>query len=192
MNEKAKKALKKFLWSFCCFIGLIVAVNWVLKSYNKDMEEKKESIAADVTQTQSEEKDLKSLGTFSNGFAYLLEDRPEIGIISLDYTNNSGDVTGFSKNYRIRAFQNGIELEKPIVISYGENEYKNRDNGNKNIKDGITITIEQAYNLENTDDEIEIEIYYTTNMYMSEDTLIETINVKITDNPYKKEKQTDT
>lgn len=184
MNEKAKKALKKLLWSFCCFIATIIALNWLMKSYTQDMEEKTQSIPANIEKNESEEKELKNPGKFSNAFAYMVKDNEETAIVSLDYTNTSGEIDRFSSHYKIRAFQNGIELEPPIVLYYDENEYQNRNNDDKNIKDGITITIEQAYNIENTEDEIEVEIYFTTNMYMSEDKLLDTINVKIIENPY--------
>lgn len=181
MKDKVKKELNKLLWSFCCLVGLIIALNWVTKSYTKDLEEK---IAADVTAFETTEKDIKSLAKFSNGSAYLLATDESIGIISVDYTNTSGEVNSFGSHYKIQAYQNGIQLETPAYIANVGEEYKKRDNGNKNIKDGITLNIEKAFILENNEDNIEIEIYYYTNIYMSADDLIETINVKIAKSPY--------
>lgn len=183
MIEKIKKEINRLLWGIVFFIGVTIVVNWVVKSYINDMEEKIEDVAADVTAFQTTE-DVKSLAKFSNGSAYLLTTDENIGIISLDYTNTSGEVRSFGSHYKIQAYQNGIELETPVyIVDVGE-EYKNRDNGNKNIKDGITLNIEKAFILENNEDDIEIEIYYYTNIYMSADDLIETINVKIAESPY--------
>lgn len=178
MKEKVKKELSKLITKI---IFLIIALWIIYAMTNKMIEqttEMTESISADITAAESEA-DIKSLAEFSNGSAYLLETDNNIGIVSIDYTNTSGEVNSFASHYKIEAYQNGIQLEPPVYIENVGDEYKNRENGEKNIKDGIKLNIEKAFILENTEDDIEIEIYYYSNIYLSADELVKTFNVEI-------------
>lgn len=177
--KETKLFLKKIIWGIIGFFVIISLYAW----YNKKVVETTQEVMLDYvdafteTTTIVNEKELKSLAKFSNSKAFILSDNIN-GVVYLEYKNTSGDITSFDKNYKLKAYQNGIELERPFYIN--DSKYQYFDNKTKNIKNDVSIPIEQAFTLENTEDDIEVDIYYSPNVYSSNDTLIETIVIPIT------------
>lgn len=67
----------------------------------------------------------------------------KVAIISMTFTNNSNETTSFMDEYRIKAFQNGIELDSTYVSS------DNFDSGSqtKDVQPGGTLIVQKAFEL---------------------------------------------
>lgn len=77
----------------------------------------------------------------------------DVLVVYFDFTNNSKDNTRAAYNYDINCFQNGVELDFPLLKTVGE-----EDNIMKEIQPNTTITIAEAFVLSdksNVDLEVE-------------------------------------
>lgn len=68
----------------------------------------------------------------------------EVLVIYFDFANNSGDNTAFAYNYNVTCFQNGKELDYPLV-SFDIDEYNNIA---RELQTGTNITVARIYILE--------------------------------------------
>lgn len=176
--KELKLFLKKAVLGIIGFWVIISLYAWGYKRVTETTTEAMLDMVDTMVQTSTTKDDeqIKTLAVFSNGKAFVLSDNVN-GVVYLEYKNTSGDITSFDNNYKIKAYQNGIELERPFYIN--DNKYKYFDNKSKNIKNDVSIPIEQAFTLENTNDDIEIDIYYSPNIYSQNDTLIENFVIPI-------------
>lgn len=78
-------------------------------------------------------------------------------VINFDYTNTSNKTRSFDMDLYTKAFQNGIELQSPIS-TYGIHDF-DFHNTQKEIKPGITIEIQEAFEISDLDNSVTIEIY---------------------------------
>lgn len=79
----------------------------------------------------------------------------DILIVYFDFTNNSKDNTRAAYNYDINCFQNGVELDYPLLKVVGE-----EDNIMKEIQPNTTITIAEAFILNDRSDvDLEVEAH---------------------------------
>lgn len=76
----------------------------------------------------------------------------DILIVYFDFTNNSKDNTRAAYNYDINCFQNGVELDYPLLKVVGE-----EDNIMKEIQPNTTITIAEAFIL-NDRSNVDLEV----------------------------------
>lgn len=82
----------------------------------------------------------------------------DILIVYFDFTNNSKDNTRAAYNYDINCFQNGVELDYPLLKVVEE-----EDNIMKEIQPNTTITIAEAFILNdrsNVDLEVEAHLSF--------------------------------
>jgi len=78
-------------------------------------------------------------------------------VVTYTFVNNAKDSKAFMYAVTDKLFQNGIELGT-VYGSWGiENEY-NFDNKSKEIKPGVTLDVQCAYELNDTTTDIEVEI----------------------------------
>mgnify|MGYP004515262783 CR=1 FL=1 len=77
-------------------------------------------------------------------------DRP-IFVVSYRWTNTENTNQSALYNVSVSAYQNGIELEKPIF--YDEDD----DLRSRDIKPGVSVVIEEAFYLDDTVSDIEVE-----------------------------------
>lgn len=68
----------------------------------------------------------------------------EVLAVYFDFANNSKDNTAFAYNYNVTCFQNGKELDYPLV-SFGIDEYNNIA---RELQTGTNITVARIYILE--------------------------------------------
>lgn len=68
----------------------------------------------------------------------------EVLVVYFDFANNSEDNTAFAYNYDVTCFQNGKELDYPLV-SYDIDEYNNIA---RELQTGTNITVARIYILE--------------------------------------------
>lgn len=96
--------------------------------------------------------------TYNNtGFKYLKHEiinnnEKDILIVYFDFTNNSKDNTRAAYNYDINCFQNGVELDYPLLKVVEE-----EDNIMKEIQPNTTITIAEAFIL-NDRSNVDLEV----------------------------------
>ena len=77
----------------------------------------------------------------------------DVLVVYFDFTNNSKDNTRAAYNYDVNCFQNGVELDFPLLKAVSE-----EDNIMKEIQPNTTITIAEAFVLSdksNVDLEVE-------------------------------------
>lgn len=79
----------------------------------------------------------------------------EVVIVTFDFTNLSEASKAFLWETSTKAFQNGVELEDKIS---GLVEEAKMDNNDKEIKTGITVEVEKAFELSDKTSPIEIEV----------------------------------
>lgn len=68
----------------------------------------------------------------------------EVLVVYFDFANNSEDNTAFTYNYNVTCFQNGKELDYPLV-SFDIDEYNNIA---RELQTGTNITVARIYMLE--------------------------------------------
>ena len=81
------------------------------------------------------------------------DEKPVIGV-KFSFTNNSEEAIACDVALYMLAYQNGIELDIPILDAASD-EYNNTS---KNIKPGKTITCEEYYVMTSDEADVEIEV----------------------------------
>lgn len=79
----------------------------------------------------------------------------EVVVVYFDFANNSEDNTAFAYNYNVTCFQNGKELDYPLV-SFDIDEYNNIA---RELQTGTNITVARIYILE---DKSNVDLEVTT------------------------------
>ncbi len=79
-----------------------------------------------------------------------------IAIIKYAFTNNANEPASFYLTFEDKAYQNGVSLNTCYVVD--DNVEYLSDNKTKEIKKGATLEIEEAYVLNDTTSDIEVEI----------------------------------
>ena len=77
-------------------------------------------------------------------------------IVKYEFTNNSDDSKCFSWSIDANAYQDGVELMECYLVDDSANY--SSDNQLKEIKKGITLSVEVAYELENETSDVEVEV----------------------------------
>lgn len=78
-------------------------------------------------------------------------------IVTYSFTNNSEDSQAFTYAVEDTLFQNGVELGD-VYTSWGIEDEYNFDNKSKEIKPGITLDVQCAYELNDLTTDVEVEI----------------------------------
>lgn len=119
----------------------------------ENVEQKGENAAADTTSD-------KTLGDYeveikSSRMTTDFEGKKVI-VITYNYKNNSDSATAFDIALDYNAYQDGVELQKAYVLKDGD-EY-NSDNQSKQLKKGVALDVEVAYELNDETTEVETEV----------------------------------
>lgn len=95
----------------------------------------------------------------------------DVIIIQYDFTNNGADAESAMFALTMTAFQDGIQLETAFML---DDSYQG-DNSSKDIKPGVTISCESAYELPNTTSPVEFEV---SELFSFDSTsVVETFNI---------------
>lgn len=78
-------------------------------------------------------------------------------IVTYTFVNNSDDSKAFMYAITDKLFQNGIELGA-VYGSWGIEDDYNFDNNSKEIKPGVSLDVQEAYELNDTTTDVEVEI----------------------------------
>ncbi len=81
----------------------------------------------------------------------------DVLIVTYSFTNNSDDSKAFMYAITDKLFQNGVELGT-VYGSWGIDDVYNFDNRSKEIKPGVTLDVQCAYELNDTTTDVEVEI----------------------------------
>lgn len=76
----------------------------------------------------------------------------DVIIVNFDFSNSDSEGKSFSVSTSTKAFQDGIELSHAYFI---DNEYYNSENSLKQVRDGATIAVQEAFELNNLTSPVE-------------------------------------
>ena len=79
-----------------------------------------------------------------------------IVIVKYQFTNNDDDAAAFWLTFDYDAYQNGVGLNECFLVAKSANF--STDNQQKEIKKGVSISVEVAYELNDTATDIEVEV----------------------------------
>ena len=77
-------------------------------------------------------------------------------VVTYGFTNNASDPTAFYLTFEDGAFQNDIGLNEALFLS--DNDPYSSDNQTKEIKTGATIDVDVAYELNDSESDVVIEV----------------------------------
>ncbi|MBO4973033.1 MAG: DUF5067 domain-containing protein [Clostridia bacterium] len=100
------------------------------------------------------------------------EGKPVV-IIKYGFTNNSSDPKAFWLAVDCSVYQNGVGLNEAYVLSESANY--SADNQTKEIKTGVSIDVEVAYSLNDTETKIDVEVAETFSF--TNDKVIKSFNI---------------
>ncbi len=113
-------------------------------------------------ETKKEEKDVYTLNRVELKFKSSKVVKEEYGddyylIVNFEYTNNSTVTQAFEDCVTLKAFQSGVELQTPIS-TYGIPDY-DFHYSEKEVKPGVTLTVQEAFRLDDRKNAVSVEIY---------------------------------
>ncbi len=79
-------------------------------------------------------------------------------IVTMDYTNESGESSSFMSNSMITVFQDGIELSEEYLVKDEESYEYYSDSQSVDIMDGKTLEVQATFKLRNKEDLITVEV----------------------------------
>ncbi len=82
------------------------------------------------------------------------EGKPAV-IVTYNWTNNGDDAANFAFAFSAQVFQGGVECETAIIM---DSDVYNADNYMKDIKPGVSLDIQLAYVLQDSQTPIEVEV----------------------------------
>ena len=91
----------------------------------------------------------------SSRLAEDIEGKPVI-IVTYGFTNNGENATSFMVALNDEAYQNGVGLNKAYFVD--DSAKYSSDNQNKDIRTGVTLDVEVAYELNDTESDVEVEV----------------------------------
>ena len=144
--------MKKILIVFCMLILSLVTLSGCLSLGTTD-NQGNGSISGTPSGTQKGNLGEYNVVIDSCRLATDYAGKPAV-IVKYIFTNYSEDANSFMFSVSDTVYQNGISLDTAIVS--GSNY--SSDNQLKEIKTGVTLTVEVAYELDNTTDSIEVEV----------------------------------
>ena len=178
-NKRSKEIfiMKKII---CLFLALAMLVVFAACSEEPAKDQGSGTVSGDnASQSAGEEKDDDRIGDYSVvidscRLAKDYEDK-DVVIVKYIFTNVEDDEpASFDLSIGDTVYQNGVELSSAYVLSDDANY--DSDNSLKEIKKGATIEVEKAYELDDPEAEIEVEV--TDWLSMSDDKIVKTFTLK--------------
>jgi len=85
------------------------------------------------------------------------DDNKSILIVTYAFTNNDKESHSFKTAIDDKLFQNGVEIEA-LWNRWGVEEYYDFANASKEIKKGVTLDVQAAYELSDTSSDVSVEL----------------------------------
>lgn len=150
--------MKKKISVILSIVAVLVFAFFALASGSSDSEETKATQEAGVAVT--DEVDENTLGDYNVEIknARLTENwegKPAV-VITYGFTNNAEEPAAFWLAFEDNVYQGGVGLEKAYSLKDGD-PY-DEANQNKEIKSGVTIDVDVAYVLNDTETDLEVEV----------------------------------
>lgn len=127
-----------------------------------------ETTVANASKLGSYEVEIKNARLTTN-----YEGKPVV-VVTYGFTNNSSEPAAFFLSVEEGVYQNGVGLEKAYVLN--DNDPYDEANQNKEIKSGVTIDVDVAYLLNDTETDVDVEVKEF--MSFSDDMITKTFSIK--------------
>lgn len=118
------------------------------------------AVSEQTSETASEENAAQDSGELGKAFVKIGEcartkdyEGKDAIVVTLEYTNNDEKAQSFMTAVICKAFQNGVELSSAVIT---DDSYSS-ENNLKEIKTGATITVHEAYLLDEASADVEFE-----------------------------------
>lgn len=79
-------------------------------------------------------------------------------IVTYNYTNNSDDAESMGSAFYETVYQNGVEVDRAYSFDIPDDIPYDSSNYSRNVKPGVTIEVQQAYELFDASSPVEIEL----------------------------------
>lgn len=181
-----QKPVKKIKW-WMILIGVVVLIVLMKACFGGGSSEGKQSVSGSdqgkesVVSVEKEDthtvQDKGTLGDYeveilSAKVAKDYDGKPAL-IVNFKFTNNSDEATSFLVALSDKAYQDGIQLESAIILN---SKTYDADESMKDIKPGKSITVQQAYVLNDKTTPVEIEVSETFSF--SKDKVVKTFTLE--------------
>ena len=158
------------------FIAMILVIAMFFMFAVASSETPQDQGTGDAAQSSTASKN--NLGDYNIGIkscrlAKDFEGNPVV-IVKYVFTNNSSDPKAFLYTVDCSVFQNGVGLNEAYILADSANY--SADNQTKEIKPGVSIEVEVAYDLNDTETKIDIEV--TEFFGFTNDKVIKSFNIK--------------
>lgn len=162
--NQAKQAPPKKKRHGCLISVLVVVGIFVILMFAGGGDESEQtSDTSDTNNTIVAEKNSPEAGKIGDYIVTIKESKivengeKNILVVTYSFTNNSDDSQAFTYAITDKLFQNGVELGT-VYSSWGMEDEYNFDNKSKEIKPGITLDVQCAYELNDLTTDVEVEI----------------------------------
>ena len=150
--------MKKYISSILSILAVIVFAFFALASGSSDSDET--NVTQEPGAAVADENAANSLGDYqveikSARVSENWEGKPAV-VITYGFTNNAEEPAAFWLAFEDDVYQGGVGLEKAYTMKDGD-PY-DEANQNKEIKSGVTIDVDVAYILNDTETDIEVEV----------------------------------
>lgn len=168
-----RKRRRKKRWTiFGVIVGVIIVLSLIASLGNSSEEDGtatnggSENGSASVG--EAPQSDTNNIGDYKVEYvdSYVTDDPSgnHILVVTYSFTNNSDEARSFGYSISDKAYQNGVELGD-VYSSYGIDGY-DFTTSNSDIKPGVTVEVQEAYELydETTPVELELSRYLSDNV----------------------------
>lgn len=168
--------MKKYISTVLSILAVLVFAFFAVASSSSDSEDTKSTQESGSAVVENE--DVNTLGDYqveikSARVTADWEGNPAV-VITYGFTNNSSEPESFWLAFEDAVYQNGVGLEKAYFLKDGD-PY-DEANQNKEIKSGVTIDVDVAYVLNDTETDVEVEVKELISF--SDDVISKTFSIK--------------
>ncbi len=148
--------MKKFV-SFLLAICLVMTFGFFAIASGEETTEDQGTASVDSTKAEENNTNLGDykVEILSCRLTKDYEDKSVV-IIKYSFTNNAEESTSFMAAFDAQVYQNGVGLNESIFVDEAD-EYS-ADNQTKEIKKGASLDVEVAYELNDTETDVEVEV----------------------------------
>ncbi len=146
-----------------CLIAVIAAVSVLLLiiiiavATSGDKDSSDETTAINAQAVVQETGKIGKYNVTVKDSVVVENDGKKILIVTYTFTNNSDESKAFDIVITDKLFQNGVELG-PVYTSWGLEEHYNPDNKSKEIRPGVSLDLQKAYELNDPTTDVEVEL----------------------------------
>lgn len=149
--------MKKFLAAMLSFVILLTFAFFAVASGDSDDEEKTQEPGSAVVNSNT---DNAKIGDYKVEIKEVRLAKDYEGkdtvIVKYSFTNNSDEAAAFDWTFDHKVYQNGVSLEPAYVLDDSANY--DESSSMKEIKKGVTLEVEEAYILNDTVTDIDVEV----------------------------------